>query len=533
MAGFFDALDPFQNAPETTGAIAPPSPAASGPSGRGIADYIGDAFSGQGLLGGSATDKDPVPGGMGITRGDERKANMQSLMGVGLMLMAAGSRQTDNNRAALLAKIPELANPADKLNTLTASRLKLAQIKLAERKQLAEEAQDKALDAALAGAMGGAKPAATSPTGASSAPMAAATPSPAAGGAATPVPGAVASADTPAPGAEPAQFVLPGGGGTVPAPSRGGPPQTMPPPPPPGMTPMELASIRAMPREQRGKALLDRQLANQQIEYQGTPYVDPATQQQMVPIYKNGVLVRTQAQGQLAEEVVDRDGFRETIRGGRVIKRDEIRDPAAEEDRKNVAKVLTGGYDEINKRYIETVRPAVDGIARSQKLKTLLADDKMFTGTAAEVRMNIANMMASAGMVDEDTKQRLANSADLTAELKSAAGEWAKDNYGPQVSNEDRVSAEKFFQAALSNDKTVLRASLDRLIRNSKERITRYNEDVDHHNERLDKSKSIGEETRNIIRGRRVDIPKEEPAREEKTIGGVTYYKQDGKWFSK
>jgi hypothetical protein len=492
--------------PSTTGAIG------GGGSSRGIGDMLGDAFSGRGIMGARPGD-DVVDPNTGVSAGQQRQISMQSMMGMGLTLLAAGMRQTDDSRAAILAKAPGMiGNSSDSLSNFAKMRLEMANARLKERQlQNADETQKRwgALfggSGAAAGAPGlGAAPATTPLPGAE-----AVTGGVAAGQAPTAAPAASSTAPT---------LQAPAGGAVTPgAPGAATPQQEHP--LLAGISPGVRMLLAGMGPEKGMEKLLDirRGLDEQEvmgqpaqdpntgkwfapkikngkqtgvvdfgqsIETSGPAAVDPETGRKNMPIMRDGRTVRTENLGDVLKPVTEEDGRIVTRQAGQVVGiQGAPEDPQDREER-------TASVGLRKKRFetLETSRPDITNLSnqydRVAQAEKNVREGKTLAGFGADQKAQAMNLMSGLGILSDEGKEALAKSGDANAFLAQAGGEFAKQYYGPQISNSDVENARKAVGAVMSNDPVSVANALARIRKGYQTKIEAYDRDVESHNSRL------------------------------------------------
>lgn len=485
-----------QPAPAPPPATAMPGPPSGGGgigSLGGIGTAISNAMSGGGIFGDTSGDATVDPA-TGIPVGISRRANNQSLMKMGLMLMAAGSRQSDDSRAKILAGMGgAIGGETDQMNSFAKTRLEMAKMKLLERQQLQEEASGNALRKMLGGDTT-ASPGATAVTAAQSGNASVAP----AVGAPIPAPAAVAGATPPLdPQTTGATTPAP-----APAPTTGGPitPHYDDKPSPPAApdfmkdaTPAERRIVGMMKPNEAIAAIAKWQEGRAGMETEGKPFKDTTTGQLLVPVYRNGQLIGTRSKGTLTPDVVDvpdanGDVQRKTVVGGHTTAIMDVRDPVSAENRASENKAITEDRNTLVKTYDEAVKPALVAHDRLGKILETVKTGKVITGPGADARVSVVNALASAGYLDKSKIQELINSKRLEQELAVGAGEFAKKYEGPQISNFDVQNAARIMGASLSNDKNVLASSIDRLRQEHRQTIEAYQEKSGRHNSTLPES---------------------------------------------
>ena len=277
VAGGADQGSP---SPPTPAPAAAPDPTTTGSIGgggqsRGFGDVLSDAFSGKGIMGARPGDETVDPN-TGVSAGQQRQMSMQSMMGMGLTLLAAGMRQTDDSRAAVLARAPAMLNNSDQLNNFAKMRLEMANARLKERQlQNSEETQRRwgALFGG-SGAAAGAPGIGTAPTPAAPAPLPGA---PAITGGAAPADTSTAPAlQAPAAGAP----VTPGAPGAA-TPQQEHPLLA-------GISPGVRMLLAGMGPEKGMEKLLDIRRGLDEQEVMGQPRQDPNTGKWIADKIKNG-----------------------------------------------------------------------------------------------------------------------------------------------------------------------------------------------------------------------------------------------------
>jgi hypothetical protein len=464
--------------PETTGAIPPaatppqaaPAAAPAAPE-RGFGGVLSDMMSGRGIMGAQAGD-DKVDPSTGATSGQMRSANMSSMMQFGLTLLAAGMRQSDDQRAAILSKAPGLLNNTDQINSFAKTRLEMANARLAERKQQQAE-QKAAYVRSLLGGSGAATLGTSSGAGA---------PGPAAS-----APGTLAPIAAPAVADASDGAVAPVSPGTPPtaAPAQGNSVTA-------GMSPGEVAAIGGMDDEKALETLARRRGEIDGQETMGTPFADPATGQQMAPILKGGKQVRVQALGHLQATVADEGDKRVTRQNGKVTAISDIpEDPQDKEERTASVGIRTKRAAALNegRANIEGLNAALPRLAKAEKD---VRDGKTITGFGADYREQASTLLGSLNMLSDAGREELRRTGDVDGILKQAGGEFAKQYYGPQISNADVENAQKAIGGLKNGDHAVVADALKRIRTGYVQKIDAYNRDADDHNGRLSGIRSEG-----------------------------------------
>lgn len=558
------------------------SPAATGGGGSflgGIGTALANAMSGSGFSGDipSDTEIDPVSG---IPRGIARRANNQSMMKMGMTLLMAGLSRDPGTRGKMLAALPGTMDATDTINSFAKTRLEMARTKLIERQVLSEEATNAAVQRTY-GPAGG--PVGTVATGTPAAIPAGGAPAatgvvpgaPVAPGAVAATPGPTVADPATTGGAAPAlgAAVQGGAAGVAPIPltpeAASGLP-TKPPPAPPVPkwvpTPEERAAVGLL----RGSAATDfiskrtAEAANKPID--SAPYKVPEMNAIMVDTYQGGQKIGSKKVGDLPSSIVEspdkRGGFtrktvtpsgvvtgvtdvagptkfvdtphptkpgviiREKIAAdGSVESKNEIVDPAVEEDRKLVTQIAHTDRDALKTRYEKDVRPAITTYERAVKFRDELAQGKGIVGTASDMRRAVLRTAASVGWLKPDKVNELVLTGRLEAELGKGAGQFAKQYYGPQISNADVTAANRLIGALMTNSREEIMAALDLVLNENKIIARSYKEDATRHNA------SIPDNLPKTRERLSVPVPEKDlDAPIEKTINGVTYVNDGQGW---
>lgn len=481
--------------------VAPSSPApapAVGPSAggggvgiNGIGSAISRAMSGEGLFGSSGPEDEEIDPLTGVPRGLSRRANMQSLMKVGLMLMAAGQPQSAESRARILSGIGGATDDANnQINNFARNRLEMAKTKLLERQQLQEEAANAALMASAGIATGA--PAAAPGVIAPPAPVIA-PPAVAAGG--VPVDPATPAPATPETGA----------GGPVPAspgttPNAGGPStapntlQTRAPslsPLPPWQADQQQADIiRATPLPQRAAKIAEFRRQYETQKRATEPYRVPGVGT-VVDLYEGNRKVGTEKLADDPVHVIDVPGpdgtvIRETRdAAGNVTKRDTVRDVRADKAYDMTLTSAQKESEELRTRYKDVANPAVSNEAKLRELQNRVRKGEIIAGKTADVEKFALGWIGTVGALTKKDVDRLVSSRAISAELGAAAGRFAKENYGPQVSEYDVKNAEQLLGAVSTGTPEEIDAALERLRMAERKKVEEYNSYSADYNSRI------------------------------------------------
>ena len=491
-------------APPPAPATAPPggsSPVGGGGGIGGIGTAISRAMSGAGLFGTSegTGEIDPMTG---LGANEVTRANNQSLMKVGLLLMAAGVRQSDDSRARMLAAAAGAADNSESLNSFAKNRLAMAEYRLKEKKHLNDLA---ASDALIKSVTGGDVPAATTPP---------------------PGPGATTPIGTPLPGAPvaaPPMAVEPAGGTgtgpTPPTPVSGAPTSpgvspdglpvgisTAPPPPPAPMEwragPQDAAHMRLLASEPAKLSAYIQEQRNKMRDTQveSAPYYDPA-QGVVVDVYKGGRKIGTEKKRDLDASVRSTPGpdgtlLIERVEPGtnRVIERKVERDPIYDEAGRVIIKRVDEDFEKVKGTYDTEIQPAVDTIKKVTELQNSVRRGETITGTAAELRKQATRVLGSLGFGSEDKIQHLKNTTEIFAKLGAEAGRFAKENYGPQVSEWDVRNAQQLLGAIESGLPEEIDAALNRIRETQLKKIETYGARAAEFEDRVGRAKKVDKE---------------------------------------
>lgn len=197
---------------------APPAPASASSAGgggtgalfAGLGDRLNRAMSGEGFFGGPREDDQEIDPNTGAPKGLLRRGQGQNMMKMGVMLMAAGMRQSPEQRAQILASIADtVGDNTDQINSFAQNRLNMAKLRLAEQEQLRLAQRQAAMDRLMG--VDSSTGAGAAPSGAAAAPAPASfspVPSGAAPGAPVGAPFPLAKADA-APAPAPAPMAAP------------------------------------------------------------------------------------------------------------------------------------------------------------------------------------------------------------------------------------------------------------------------------------------------------------------------------------
>lgn len=474
-------------APAGGQAVAPsPSPdqGGGGFSASGIGNTLGDMFSGKGLFGGSASDTeiDPMTG---APRGMQRQANMQSMMKMGLLFLAAGQNMSSDSRAAILAKAPSLVGGGnDDINSFAKSRLEMAKLRLEQQKQLNEKAAMDSQTETLRSLAGGG-PAPSAGAGAVQQAQAGNAETAAALGApgAAPAAGGAPAAPMPAPGATMGAPAAPLP--TGPALAPGGVPRG------PLLSPADVAGITANPTVAgRGQAISQVLTANQNREVQGQPTFNSQTGKFETPIFNGrGEKIRTQVgdtpavttrdiEGERHSGYVKPDGTFHTISKSAIPE-----DPAAVEQRKANLQLAQGDRDKLQTNYTDAVQRSVQSYDKMRGIREQVRDGKGVFGTGSDLLRSTMNALATAGYLDKEKTGDLNVSSNFERVMKNGVAGVIKDFNGSQgVSNTDREFALQVMGAAATNNRDAVINALNNGMTDVKDIVGRHNENVDRHN---------------------------------------------------
>lgn len=494
-------------APAPVAGNGPPA-AEGGGSGifSGIGTAISNAMSGAGVFGSSAGDMGEMDPTTGMTPGMERRGNNQSLMKVGLMLIAAGQRQSDDSRAKVMASMAGAVDSGD-VNQFARNRLEMAKMRLIEKKMLG----DKAAADALMGAVSPGVPvtASTQPVGlpggvpavpATGEIPASVPPAPVPGGGAPAVPG---DTPTPVPGA-PAVPGAPGAAAT--APSAPGLPVGPPPPPQlaewqPNADDLAIMNSMRLRADAAGLANFVKtnrdKLRDRKID--GGRYLDPSTGKIMIDEYQGGVKVGTKLIGDAPQTVVDRPGpdgtiIRETVvpGSGQVIKRETVRDVLEDAESKDIIADVGKTKSALRDQHANVVLPAIKSYEKAVQLEDVVRGGGTYAGKLAPMQKATVAWLASLGMIDKtrsDQIQKLTDTSAVQAELGAEAGKFAKENYGPQVSDQDRKNAQELLGAIETNQPEQISAAIERIRREQRRKVEAYQQSTSVYEEDLGKTK--------------------------------------------
>lgn len=541
-------------------AAPPPAPDGTGPSpgggglGAGIGTALSRMMSGDGIFGGGAPGDDVVNPDTGLSPGMSRRDNMQSMMKFGLLMLAAGARQSEDSRARLMAALPNALDNSDNINKFARNRLEMAKLKLLEKQQLNDQAASDAIMkrfATPAPAVPGSPVAAgITPTPAAVAdapPVASGTPvAPVAPPVAPPVPG------SPPPAPATAGTGVPAPGGGVPALST----EIPPPPPVPEWQPNEddrlvLQANRNNPGAMANYIAQQREkMRNMRLET--APYIDPSVGV-VVRVYQGGKMIGIEKKGDLPQQIRDTPGpdsttQRDTVdASGRVTKRDTVRDVLYDDSEKELMKSVEGESQGLRKTYREAVKPAVGNYDKLVALENTVRSGGTLTGKLADVQKQALGWIGTVGSLRKEDIKKMVDSGLVTAELGAAAGRFAKENYGPNVSNQDVVNAQQLLGAVSTGQKEEIAAALERVRHQERNKIMLYNDAADDFNSRLGRTRA----NKDYFKAERIDkdfaapLPWEaqpEPAPAQtpdgkptpvkvKVIDGVRYENDGSGWY--
>lgn len=543
---------PLYADPATTGAVGqgapaatmPPSGATATPSGdsRGIADRIGDAFSGRGAFGGSPDDNeiDPMTG---APKGLARQANGRSMLQLGLTFLMAGQRMSNDQRAAILSKAPGLIGGGDdSLNSFAKSRLEMAKLRMEQQKMQQEQASAQALNKALGlDIAGGAPSAGAQGVQAGQAALAQAAPvidptqaAPAAGGPSQAQTGAPVVSGGPgremdagAAGPMPSSITAPGGvprmAGADPA-AQGSPagptgtPDAAPAPMPnsitaPGGVPRlaptqqatgsgddprnwthaEKLAVAVQPSTAAKAAMFGQiQQARAAGTRMGPVQYDQTTGEQYALTMdgRNNVTGRT-ALGKPTVQTQDTGDFREKFfvdpitRQKVVVDRSDIAEtPGAARMARADIDAATKDRDALTQDYRDTVQRSVSTYDKMATVRQRIMNGEGVFGTLAEQRRKAYNILVSAGF-DKDNKfsDALNNSQDFIRVMKEGVAQVIKNTNGNgNVSNTDLKFAQDVMAASLDGNPETAINALSNGMADIRQSIGRYNENATRHN---------------------------------------------------
>lgn len=494
MGGLADMANPAGAPPPPApppavpmGAEPAPAPGGGGFDFGSIGDKVSDVFSGRGLMGARPGD-DVMDPSTGVTAGQMRQSNMSSMMQMGMLLMAAGMRQSNDSRAALLSKAPGLLNNSDQINEFAKTRLAMANARLAERKQQAQEEQMRRWQSVFT--PGGSGAATVGSVGAPAGGGGGVVPDVSGGGAVPAVAGPAPAGAPPGPAGAP---VAPGGDNPMLS----------------GISPGARAGLSLMDPDKGLDALVRMRGEIDSTEQIGKPYIDPQTQQKVADVYKNGKKIRIQPLGDIVA-TVEEQGHRIVTKKGDVVTGvgQAPVDPVAQREREM-------GYGLREKKFasIDAQRPDVLNTAQSYD-KLVAAEEqvrkgKTINGFGADFKTQAATLLDTAGILSDAGRAELVNSANVESIFGKAGGEFAKQYYGPQISNADVETARKAIGGLKSNSPDVVANALKTLRESARKRIENYNAEVERHNGTLKSIKA--DELREVISGQRVDREFQEP----------------------
>lgn len=503
--------------PAVSPPVAPSSPAAapavSGPPAGGggggvggIGSAISRALSGEGLFGSSSPDDDEIDPVTGAPRGLSRRANMQSLMKVGIMLMAAGQAQSPDSRARVLAGIAGATDDANnQINNFARNRLEMAKTKLLERQTLQDQAAQTALlaTAGIGPSAGGSPVATGAPPGtvAPPAPVVGAPPAPVGGEG--PVPGVpappnpetgVGGAGTPVPAAPRTATVTPPPSETPRTPPATPNTMTTTAPGLPELKPwaaddQQRAIILATPPAQRAGVIEEMRRRYETQDRSSNPYRVPGVGT-VIDIYKGNQKVETKKLTDGPVHMVDIPGPDDTViretrdEMGNVIKRDTVRDVRADKAYDMTITSAQKESEELRERYRDNAAPAQNYYDKIVGLQDLVREGKINAGKLANVQDWVVGWIGSTGTATKADIEKLVNSRAISAELGNAAGKFAKENYGPSVSDQDRKVAQELLGALNTGTPEEIDAALGRVRDLERSKIEKYNQYSTDYNER-------------------------------------------------
>lgn len=443
--------------PQTTGAIPPPAPAAPAAPERGFGDVMSDMFSGRGIMGARPGD-DKVDPSTGITAGQQRQMSMQSMMGLGLTLLAAGMRQTNDQRAAILAGAPKLLDQTDQINSFARTRLEMANARLKERQVAQQEATARYSDSLLG----------LPPNGSGAATMGAAPQ-------ATPVVGAVGAPPVALAGAQPA--AAPAGS---PMPTGGGGGVTD------GMSAGEIAAVRGMSPEKRIEYLAKRRGELDGAARMGPVYIDSDTGEKRADTYANNQKTGSISVGHLLGTVADENGQRVTRTGDKVTGIQDIAEkPEDRENRQAMMSLVKGDRDTLVKDYQENIQKSVQTYDKLQAVKKDVMDGKGLFGPIEgnNYTRSAVAMLAELSPSFKSSVGDLNVTSNFERVMKEGVAGVIKNFNGSQgVSNADRDFAVQVMQAAATGNRDAILNALNNAQADQKGIIGRYSENAARHN---------------------------------------------------
>jgi hypothetical protein len=462
---------PQQQQAPTPAAAAPSAAPAAAPAGDGggMMGFLGNLFSGKGF-GGSQPGDDQVDPNTGVSVGQMRQMNLQGMQKMGLVLLSASGRMSNDQRAAIMSRLPEAMDNSAQLNGFAKARLQMAEMRLKERELAAKERQSAGFTQLAAQMAGGGAPASSGPA----APTQQQTQAVAQAAAAGDTMGAASAATG---GAVPAQAAAPAQAG---APAQGGQP---------AFSPQEAQALALIGPEGGLPMIMKRLGETRDQEVPGEPYVDPQTGRKMVDVFKHGQKVRSSDLGPILSRVSEEGGRIVTRTGDAVTGISAA--PQAPEDPQDVAErtanfgVITKRADKLNEARAGAITAATgyDRVAAAQK--AVLAD-KTFTGLqGTDAAQKGANLLASLGILSDAGRKALVETNGIEAIFAQSGGEFAKQYYGPQISNSDVENARKAIGGIQSGQPEVVAAALGRIKDSYRRTVEQFDKDADSHNNRL------------------------------------------------
>lgn len=459
--------------PATTGAVpaaAPAPEAAPASSGGGFGDMIGRLFSG----GGAQPGDDKLDPNTGVTVGQMRQLNMQSIQKLGLILLAAGGRMTGDQRAAILSKAGDALDNSGQLNAFAKMRLEMANARLAERKQQQAE-QKSAYVRALLGGSGAATlgvPGAAGGTSSGAAPAAT-------GVGSTPLM-PDANGQMPAPAAAPAAA-----SGAAPAPQSS---VTA------GMAPGEVAAVAGMDDEKALEYLAKRRGELDGAARMGPVYTDPDTGEKRADTYANGQKTGSISVGKLLGAVTEETGpdgsTRRVTRTGNTVTgiQDVAEDPATRENRQALMSATRADRDTLHKDYQENIQKSVQTYDKLQAVRKDVLDGKGLFGPAegSNLYKGAVNALAEISPKFKAWAGDLNVTSNFERVMKEGvAGVIHNFNGSQGVSNADREFAVQVMQAASTGNREAVKNALENAMADQKSLVSRYNENAARHNSNL------------------------------------------------
>lgn len=502
--------------PQTTGAVAAPAPAPATPApadnSPSFQDRISNAFSGRGFFGSTDLKDEIVDPNTGISPADRRAMGAQSMMKMGLLFLAAGARQTSDQRAAILAKAPELlGSGSGDLNSFAKSRLEMAKLKLEQRKQQMEEQTGQQQIQMLRELAGGGAPAA--PSAGAQAVQTAQTGLQATGqalgaGDTSGAPAPVGGAPQAAPGPLAVQPLTPQGNALAP----GGVPRG------PLLSRADAAGVLASPTVAGRGAALQQAIQNAQSRQDlGPVEYDQGTGQYRAPkIDGRGRIVGYEMMGKpesmVQDTAPDKEGnqYRETyhinpITGQKVItaRSDIAESPAAAREAQANIGILRDNAKDLKGTYQDTIQGGVQRYDKLAKVREDVLAGKGIFGTGAETATSLVKGLATAGLISPRYAQDLITNDNFMRASKDSVADVIRNFNGSQgVSNADREFAAAVVGASLNGTRDQVINSLTNNMADIRNSVNRYNDNARGHNDNL---KALPESTQKLLKLNTVD----------------------------